>query len=412
MIHINIRLRLVRKLKNGAHPICFQVTWGKNTRFKTIKGYSCKEASWNFESHGYFHSNRKNGELAKLQKLAQKIADEMEDWDYNLWVSEFNSALKPKEKVEHKKLIAFCRELGNEFIKLGQVPHGHGFINIASFMEKCFLGDIRLRDFGDKELKAIILRMDVLEIKGYGHLNYLKIALTEAMRRDYYSVEQCPIATQYSPKGYNINKRKRKSSKHIKKNRIKDLTEDEKNQVVNYYHHADLPPTQKKHLAYWVLAYKFFGVNFKDIAYIKWTDIVNGYWKYGRAKTGVQNSLGKPAPQEALDILREYDTGGEYVLDVLNGYNSDPERILRRLKNYKANMYKTFKLISKRIGFSDDRYITWNSVRYTAPTIALSKGIDLATVMTMMDHKHATTTDKYAKMVRDRKKLVWASKVL
>ena len=59
-----------------------------------------------------------------------------------------------------------------------------------------------------------------------------------------------------------------------------------------------------------------------------------------------------------------------------------------------------------------DNRISCGILKVTAPIISLSKGIDLATVMTMMDHKYAATTDKYAKMVRDREKLDWAIMVL
>ena len=73
--------------------------------------------------------------------------------------------------------------------------------------------------------------------------------------------------------------------------------------------------------------------------------------------------------------------------------------------SYKANVRRTLKEISKKIGFSDDRYITWYSTRYTAPTLALDKGVELNIVRTLMDHKSIKTTSKYLGYVRDKAKL-------
>ncbi|MEM7575824.1 MAG: hypothetical protein AAF433_23175, partial [Bacteroidota bacterium] len=186
-------------------------------------------------------------------------------------------------------------------------------------------------------------------IKGWNYLKTLKTALCEAMQKGFLKPEDCPIKTQYSPIGYNINKRHAKSSNRVKKNRIKDMTEEEKEMVVDFYLTADIPPTQKKHLAYWVLGYKLFGVNFIDLANLKWSDINNHYWKYKRSKTGIGSASGKPVPDQAMQILKEYDTEGKYILDVLNGYDDSADRIYTRLRNYRANMRRTFRNLSKRI---------------------------------------------------------------
>ena len=138
---------------------------------------------------------------------------------------------------------------------------------------------------------------------------------------------------------------------------------------------------------------------------MKWEDISNGYWKYKRSKTGIGKEGGKPLSKEVMSMLKTYDTGGKYILDILNGYDSSPIRKHKRLNNYRANMKRTFKKLSKRIGFEDNRYITWYSTRYTAPTIALSKGIDLNTVRTLMDHADIKTTSRYLGLVKDKKKL-------
>jgi integrase/recombinase XerD len=410
MPNISIRLRIARTLKNGSHPICLQVTWGKQTRYKTIKGYSCKPQSWDFDEHCFLHSERKNGEMQEYLKKARRVVDYMEDWDYKRWVKELDKT-QEKNKVDSKKLIGYCREIEQDLIKTKQIGYSQNFKALASFLEKCFKKDIRLTDFGEQELKEIIKVLDEREMKGYSYIKYLKIVLCNAISKGIIKGEQCPIKSNFSPTGYDINKRNKKESKHIKKNRIKDLLEHEKELVVQYYLTADIPLTQKKHLAYWVLSYRLFGVNFKDIVFMKWEDIINGSWDYSRSKTGIGSDTVKPVDDLCMKILKEYDTGGKYILYVMNGYDHDLILAQKRRHNYKSNLRRSLQQLSKKI-FDDGRHITLYTTRYTAPTLALEKSVDLKTVMTLMDHANIKTTSGYIGRVRERQKLKEAMSVL
>jgi len=411
MINIYLRLDQSTTLKRGDHPVVLMVTWGTNVRRKRLKGFSCKKKSWDFENHCYLHSERKNELLKAYEKKAWRIADYMDEWDYKHFVKELNRSEEQKEPI-HKKLFSYLEELEKYYFDNDQVSYSNDFKGLISFLKKCFKKDMRLQDFSDRELKIILKKMDEKEIKGWNYLKTLKTALCEAMQGGFLKPEECPIKTQYSPRGYNINKRHAKSSKGIKKNRIKDMTEEEKEMVVEFFNTAEIPPTQKKHLAYWVLGYKLFGVNFIDLAYLKWEDINNQYWKYKRSKTGVGSASGKPVPEDAMNILKQYDTGGKYILDVLNGYDDSADRIHTRLRNYRANMSRTFKVLSKRINFTDDRYITWYTTRYTSITLTIEKGVDLNVVKTLADHSSIKTTSKYVGIVRDRDRLKEAMDLL
>ncbi|MEM7105334.1 MAG: tyrosine-type recombinase/integrase [Bacteroidota bacterium] len=412
MTNIKVRLDKSTKLKSGAHPICLQVTWGTSVRRKRIKGFSCKDSSWDYENHRYLYSQRKNALLDDYEKKARRIADDLDEWDYRRWVKEFDQLGDSTKKVEKKELIAYCYEIEQDYLKKSQISYAQNFKAIGSFLEKCFKNDMRIQDFGERELDTVLRVLDEREMKGYSYMKFLQIVLSLAIKNGYIKATDCPIKTKYSPTGYDINKRKGKSSAFIKKNRIKDLSESEKEKVVEFYYTAELPAAQKKHLALWILGYKLFGVNFKDLALMKWQDINNGYWKYSRSKTRFENKAGKPVGEEAMAILKEYDTGGKYILDILNGYDNDAKQIEKRLHNYKSNVRRSLKQISKRLGFSDDRYITWYTTRYTAPTLALSKGVDLNTVRTLMDHSSIKTTNNYLGLVRDRQKLQDAMDVL
>ncbi|MEL6669631.1 MAG: tyrosine-type recombinase/integrase [Bacteroidota bacterium] len=412
MLNIYLRLDTSTKLKKtGAHPILLMITRGSEVRHKRIKGFSCKKESWDFENRCFLHSERKNALLKAYLKKARRVADYMDEWDYGRFVEELKRADEKKEPTQ-KKLFEYLKELQDYYYENDQMAYSYEFKGLISFLRKCFKKDMRLQHFGDRELKIVLKKFDERGIKGWNYLKGLKTAYCQAMEKGYLKPEDCPFKTQYSPMGYNINKRNSKASVKVKKNRIKDMTEEEKEMVVEFYRTADIPPTQKKHLAYWVLGYKLFGVNFIDLAHLKWDDINNRYWKYTRSKTGIGSASGKPVPEEAMEILREYDTGGKYILDVLNGYDESAERIHTRLRNYRANMRRTFRVLSKRINFTDDRYITWYTTRYTSITLTIEKGVDLNVVKTLADHSSIKTTSKYVGIVKDRNRLKEAMDLL
>ena len=385
-----------------------QITWTTNgksqVRHKTIKGFYCKKESWDFQDNEFLHSDRKNKLLKIYLAKAKAIYEDMADWDYNNFVSLLDNN-KEEKPVENKKIIELCLEMEKYFLSRRQVGYSENFKAIASFLSKCFPNDVNLRTFSDRHLNVILDKIDERKIKGYSYLKFFKIVMCHAISEGYIAAANCPIKTVHNKRGYDIEKHKNKQSEQIKKNRIKDLTNEEKDMVIDFYYNSDLPSMQKKHLAFWVVGYKLFGVNFKDLALMKWSDINNGMWDYSRSKTGVSSDSDKPIIDDVMEILKKYDSGGKYILEVLNGYDHDAVVMQKRLHNYKSNIRRSLKKISEKIGFSDDRYITWYSTRYTAPTLALTDGVDLNTVRTLMDHNSVKSTAKYLGRVKNRDKL-------
>ena len=414
---VTMKVNFVTKLelsvtkKDQSHPLYTQITFNGTSRKKRIKGYSCKKDHWDFDRHQYnaFEKGRekKNDYInAYLEKCIRVYENNFfNDFNYRTFVQLLEEVDKPKEKKLEIRLFEFCKSFADEKQADGKISSADNYYNLIPLLKKVFKKDMRIRDFDLSCIKKLVKYFDQKKIKGYNYLKFLSILYNQAIKRSHVEAKYCPFKGVFNPNGYNFRKRKNKPSVRVNKKRILDLTEAEKDMVVKYYEQCTVSPLEKKYLAYWMLSYRFFGVNFKDLALLKWSDINNRYWKYSRSKTGFQNKLGKPVVVEALEILREYDSGGKYILDILNGYDNDPMKMEKRLKSYKDNCRKCYLRVSKKIGFSDNRYFTFYSVRYTAPTLALTKGADINTVKTLMDHASINTTNKYLGMVRDRKKL-------
>ena len=296
-------------------------------------------------------------------------------------------------------------DIYNRKVESGDVSSAKNYLALIPVFEKADLDNKRIRDFNLSSINKLTKSFDERDMNGFNYLKWTKTLISFSLKEGIIEAKHNPFKTVYNPNGYDINERKRKGKKKTNKKRIRDLTEEEKESVVFYYYNNTFSDTEWKYMSYWVLSYFFFGVNLIDLARLRWDDITNDIWKYSRSKTGFENKLGKPVKEAALEILKKIDSKGKYILPILNGFDKDPVETERRAKRERDNSYKCYKRVSKKIGFSDGRYFSFYSGRYTAPTLALSKGVDIMTVKTLMDHASIKTTNKYLGIVRDREKL-------
>lgn len=404
------------KVSDNSHPVCIQIRYNGNNVKKRIRGYSCKLDHWDFQNNQFNVHERahekKNDYINEYLRNCKTLYENnfYDSFDYK----EFSKLLKgeKKEQESDKRLSDFAKQIYNEKIAQGDIPSAKNYGCLIPVFEKAGIHNTRLRDFDESTIKKMLQSFDEREMSGFNYLKWTKTLLSFALKKGVIETKHNPFKTSYNLNGYDINERKKKGKKNVSKKRIKDLTEEEKEQVVRYYYNNTFSPKEKKYLAYWVLSYFFFGVNLIDLAHLEWKDINNDLWNYSRSKTGFENRLGKPVREATLDILKEYDTGKKYILDILNGYDRNPVTKERRLKRYRDNCYKCYKRVSKKIDFGDGRYFSYYSGRYTAPTLALSKGADINTVKTLMDHSNIKTTNKYLGIVRDREKLQNAMNLL
>lgn len=412
-----IKLDIHTKLSGGKFPVVIQITWDKKVRKKRIKGYSCSKENWDFEENRYSYlepkSHKKNEHIEVFLAKCKKVARQnfFDDFNYPKF-SELLQEGDKKAEVKEMTVTDFCFEVMKEKIEDGAVGSANNYKGLASALDKAFDKKVWLSDFGIYHIRKFANNLRERGCKGYNYLKFLKILYNKAIKKGYVDGKNCPFKNEFNRDGFDISKYKNKPSNFINKNRIKDLSEDEIKMVVDYYRTKTISEKEHKYLSIWMLSYFFFGVNFIDIAKMKWSDIQNGYWMYSRSKTGVTNELGKPIHEEAMAIMKRHDSGGKYIFDISNGFDHDPEIFHKRLSDYKSRTGKCYKRISKRLGFEGDRYFTFYSGRYTAPTIALGNGVDVNTVKTLMDHKNIKTTNRYLGMVKDKEKLANAINIL
>lgn len=138
-----------------------------------------------------------------------------------------------------------------------------------------------------------------------------------------------------------------------------------------------------------LLSFMLRGMSFIDMAFLKKSDLRNGYIIYRRRKTGQQLMVAWTKDmQHILDKYPENDT--PYLLPILSNPNAK-ELYLYRNMGYKVN--HNLKLIALRLGI--DIPLTMYVARHSWASAAQSKGIPLSVISKGMGHDSEKTTRIY-----------------
>lgn len=150
--------------------------------------------------------------------------------------------------------------------------------------------------------------------------------------------------------------------------------------------------------SYCLLSYYCFGMNFSDIARLKWNQVGDSIQKY-RSKTSrtkrQQMKLEIPITPEIRAIIQEYGIRSlnphAYVFPILSE-GMTPRQEKERIKAFIKKTNKNLKIISAELGLPVIRTYT---MRYTFAYIMKKFNVNIERVQGMMGHENARTTKAY-----------------
>lgn len=138
-----------------------------------------------------------------------------------------------------------------------------------------------------------------------------------------------------------------------------------------------------------LMSFYLRGMSFIDMAFLKKTDLRNGYVVYRRRKTGQQLVI--EWTREMQLILDKYPENKScYLLPVIRNPGTN-ERCIYRNVGYKIN--HNLKIIAERVGVEIP--LTLYVARHSWASAAKAKGIPLSVISEGMGHDSETTTQIY-----------------
>lgn len=388
MIQARLLLYRSKTLSNGDHPVMICLTQNAQRKYLST-GLNCHPDLWDSKKNTLSrkHPMQKDMEIflaEKLNLIKKRILlaeSEGVELSLNELVNELKSEvtvsqqlsdylestidrLKNTGKIESANILqstknAWCRFFNRKSFTYEDINYG----SIKRFEEFCAMN-------GNMP-NTIFL-----------YLRTLKTAINNGIKEGRITEKYDPFKEISFAKYRRIKTRKRAISRE-------ELHKIE--QVV-------FKPEESKYhsLNYFLFSYYTGGMNFIDLACLKWENISNNHLSYIRKKTNeiINVPLLVPA-KKILDTYRMVNPGNQshYIFPILNETHSKPTTISNRLHKVNMIVNRDLREIGQSLGI--ETKITTYVARHTFATVMKRNGVPVSIIGQALGHEDEKTTQIY-----------------
>ncbi|MBP1838618.1 site-specific integrase [Formosa algae] len=379
------------KLSDGTNPINLRITINRKSKFYKTP-YNVLPKFWNEKTSeftskypNYLQSNRI---LNKIKQDASKILDLMIEKEFEFTIDIFDSLFRPKE-IEQLNFIPYFEKLKIQFYQSGKISSCNSYNDTIKALKR-FTPSITTYSFSKINYTFLVafesnLRAHGCNDGGIGvYMRNIRAVYNSAIKSKIASREEYPF------KDYIISK--------LKSSKIKRaLTKQDLQLLLDY----DLSTNKEGAKALYTYLFSFYcrGMNFTDLAELKWDDIDLSHFTYTRNKTGVKLNIKIPDNDYTIKILnyfktyRPFDT--EYIFPILKKdiefYTKDE---LKSRKKSVLNHYgKLLSKIALECGIKGK--LNFYTARHTFATLSLKKGRSTVMIKQGLGHQSIQTTETY-----------------
>lgn len=375
-------------LKNGEHPIMLRVTKDRKSKYLSV-GANCSPEFWDEKNncpkkkHPTFDEINMLIDVKKIE--AQKLLLDLKKDGRDFSAEELQR--KMKGTVTRKTgVLAYFLETIEKLEKSNRI----GYANVFRFTMNSLK---RFRDekefaFSDVTLN-FLNRYEEFCTAGGAQLNSVfvymrtfKTLLNNAKKDDL-------VQPDYNPfKDYPFTKfRKIKTRKRA-------ITVDDIEKIIAK--EVEEGSTMAHAKAYFLFSYYCRGINFSDIAFLKWSNIQNGRLKYARKKTKEEFNI--KLPEQALEIIEhfkeEHYQGKEgYIFPILFDRHKTPVSIENRIDKMLKVVNKGLKELGNACGIEVP--LTTYVARHSFATNLKRSGAPIAFISEALGHDSEKTTKIY-----------------
>ncbi|MBK6700367.1 MAG: site-specific integrase [Saprospiraceae bacterium] len=382
-----------KTLKDGTHPIILQIVSNeKPKRYSIVK--SCFQDQWNVEKGGY-NSKMPNYKvlnmlLTNVRSKVELILSDMAKIDKPFTFEAFDKYYKGINKPIG--LYTFIETIIEELEKKGKIGNKNVYVDTLNAL-KGFKPSTNLQP-EDIDYNFLVKFESFLVERGGSNggisvrMRTLRAILNEAINRSYLHKDFYPFSTPQSKIGkYPISKLKSNFNP-------RGLSNDEIVSIKNF--DSDLNSHLKLAHYYFLFSYFGGGMNFTDMAHLKWSHIMHNRINFSRKKTGHNFSVLISEPiQFILDHFNKNKEDKEsYIFPILNNLihispQQKNDRIKKCLKQYNIDL----KMIQVKLGIQSN--LTSYVARHSFAQVLKSNGISNEIISQKLGHKDLKTTDYY-----------------
>ncbi|WP_020595918.1 site-specific integrase [Spirosoma panaciterrae] len=412
---VNIVYYTHKTLADGSHPFVVRITKDRKNRWIST-GISLHPQFWNKEKNTFRKSvpDEKRKELeAQLRKWKDKYTDAAETLAGNDEVHDVKSVASKvsNERLATRKfkLLTYFDEVISQFDKTGNVGNRRVYRDVQNSLRR-FLGEGEDVSFESVTVKfcnewEIKMRSEgVTEVTLSLRFRTLRAILNKAIANGYSKPTSYPFARNSAEKNkFQIGKFDTKTTKRaVSKADIRKIEAYQPPQTEGKY--ATLRNTQERlQLAKDLFLFSYYcgGINFVDMAALKWSNIGTDMdnkprLTYTRQKTGGKFSI-RLMPQ-TLAILERYKPqevySSGYVFPILNSaLHTTPTQKHNRCSKIMGQVNLDLKTIGIATGIETS--LTTYVARHSFATALKRSGVATAVISEAMGHSDERTTQIY-----------------
>jgi integrase/recombinase XerD len=188
-------------------------------------------------------------------------------------------------------------------------------------------------------------------------------------------------------------------------------------QIKRLFEYQPIGVRETRAKEYFFFSYLCNGMNFKDVVYLKYSNIKGDMLSFVREKTKHTTKNEKEIKvylhPEAKAIIERLGnkpiTPSTYIFPIINGRTTYPAMETARKRNRRV-MNKMLTAIGKKLGF--DVHVCLGIARHSFATALKIKGTPIAFISEAMGHTSSTTTEHYLKSLPDANYKVMSESLL
>ena len=376
-----------KPLKDGTFPLMLRVTKDRKRKYVSL-GLSLHEKFWDFEK-GKPKRNCPNKEqierliaakTAEYNDLIVEMTAQQREYTVETLVSHFHNQVRCATVVElYDKLIDDMKrggKLGNagvykysrtSLLKFTgqrlQIP----FSDIDAVWLRRYENWLRTSDCGDTTISQLFRTLRSV---------FNKAVELQLVKRDYYPFD-----------AYKVSKFDTRTKKRA-------ITKEDVRKVIA----LDLSqgyPSERLARDIFVFSYFGAGINFADIALLKYGNVRDGRVQYVRKKTG--KPINFLLTEEMRNIIVKYQRQGQtdedYIFPILDRrvHRTEQQRYDRTHKVL-TNTNRWLRKIGQRVGIE---HLTTYVARHTFATVLKRSGVNIAIISESLGHSDLSTTQIY-----------------
>ncbi|MBL0049679.1 MAG: site-specific integrase [Bacteroidetes bacterium] len=387
MASIKILLRTAKQKKNGESPIVLRTIKDKKASF-SFTGYYCKPEFWDAKNE---QPNKKHPNqfelrfyLTKLKNDAEKAVLGLESKDTGYSANQLKKVIKGSSKKI--TVFQFIDEITAGLESINRIGNANAYKDCKRALSKYRNGqDLSFRDIDESFLKKYegsFLSRGVSTNSISVYMRTLRAVFNQAIQEGYCDKQYYPFNE------YKISKLDTTTIKRA-------LTKEQMNKIIALKIKAGTHEYDSKN--YFLFSFYTRGMNFTDMAKLKWSDIKKERLIYTRSKTRKNFDLEVLAP--AIKILNYYKpfTGASvenYVFPILsNEKHITATQIDNRIEKLNKATNKDLKVIATnaKIDFNLTTYVA----RHSFATILKRNGQSTSIISELLGHDSEKTTQIY-----------------